>query len=292
MSKYLFFSRLFDGMGGICSGDFKETTVGGPISGNFFSINKLEHRRLDKNVVTYRNFLFEMDTIDLETQEEIWTKLGAPITSLVYSGGKSYHAIVSLERPVERGGDAEAGIGRYKAIWERMRDCMDDKIEAMGYECPGESFFDSACKNPSRLSRVPGKRRENGNLQKLKFLGKRVSFEKFESFYDFNYFAEEPKKYFENLSLDVQADTVREFWQLCPTGLKNTLRYVDWADSAGMYPKLLQLTYWAIDSTGVPKDILLEALWEKTFPKLLESGYPKQKLTTAIDHAYNSKRRS
>jgi hypothetical protein len=58
-----------------------------------------------------------------------------------------------------------------------------------------------------------------------------------------------------------------------------------------MYPELLKLTYWAIDSTGVDKDTFLEVLWEKTFPKLLEAGYPERKLVVAINDAYSGKRR-
>lgn len=291
MSKSLFFRTLFDEGEGICTGGMKATNVSSHVFGNFFSINPLKNRRADLNVTNFRNFLFEMDSVELEDQLKILETIGAPITSLVYSGGKSYHAIISLEEPLKADEGTREGVDTYKAVWARMATYMDAKAIEAGFEFSGVSLFDSACKNPSRLSRIPDVRRNNGNLQKLVGLNNRISRSSFLDYFGFEYDeVEVSSDIINSVSLDIQ--NTREFWQLCPTGLKNELKYADWADSAGMYPKLLKLTLWAIDSTGVDKDTFIEALWEKTFPQLLDAGYPSEKLTVAVDHAYNQKRRS
>lgn len=291
MDKSLFFNTLFDEGEYICSGTYKAVNVSDKVHGNFFCINPLKERRKDLNVTCYRNFLFEIDTLDLDTQLNIWRYLNIPITSLVYSGGKSYHAIISLQEPLMVEEHTNSSVTIYKEVWERMRQVIEATIGSLNVT-DDVNVIDSSCKNPSRLSRVPDAIRENGNKQYLNMLNPRISKELFFKFFKFNYDdIKEPSKNYSSDS-DFEITDTYDFWRVCPIGLKNKLRYVDWADSAGMYPEILKLAYWAIDSTGVDKDTLIEALWERTFPRLVDAGYPSEKLTVAIDHAYNEKRRS
>lgn len=291
MNKSLFFNVLFNKGELICSGDIKSTNLSESVYGNFFSINAMVNKRSDLNVTSFRNFLFEMDNIPIKDQLLIWNKLSDVVTSVTYSGGKSLHAIISLEEPLKATPGSRQGVMTYKKVWERMAAYLDGKLMELGYRCGEDGFFDSACKNPSRLSRVPGAVRSNGKEQKLEILNSRLSKQRFINFFNFDY-DEVKVDMISNRAVNNAVASTSEFWRICPTGLKNELRYVDWADSAGMYPKLLRLSLWAIDSTGVDKETLIEVLWEKTFPKLLEAGYPKQKLTTAVNHAYTSKRRA
>ena len=311
MSKSLFFNKLFKPGEGLCVGSFKAVSVFSqlPDSGNFFCINPLSlemdygyadkdyykkdvPRRADVNISAYRNFMFEMDSIDLESQLTILKNCGIEFTSIVYSGGKSYHAILGLSEAIEADYHSDEASLYYKSIWQRLRAKIDRSARMAGFEYPKgkDSFIDSSCQNPSRLSRVPEAVRDNGNVQELIELNNTMSLDAFVELLDSCPMIFKSEIVNTKLS-ELDISNANQFWRYCPIGLKNKLRYVDWACSEGMYPELLKLTYWAIDSTGVDKDTFLEVLWERTFPKLLEAGYPKRKLNIAINDAYNGKRR-
>lgn len=140
---------------------------------NFFSINPINPledtnpieeyhsadrpRRCDKNVMVYRNILIEMDKMSLEEQDSLVKTLKMPYTTKVFSGGKSYHFIISLEEPVETEQE-------YRALVERVH-------KALG----GKEVVDTSCKNPSRFSRFPGViRHDKGTEQTLLEVKERV----------------------------------------------------------------------------------------------------------------------
>lgn len=122
----------------------------------FYSINaiKANSSRLDANVTSYRNFLLELDNIPLAQQISL-VRDRLPITSIVYSGGKSYHFIISLTEP----------LPDETAYRRTARGLMEAVPEA-----------DRTTKNPSRLSRLPGVLRpDTGNYQELIYLGSRIA---------------------------------------------------------------------------------------------------------------------
>ena len=107
-------------------------------AGAWVRINPLDGNGIeDKNVTDYRNILIECDNLDLNEQIEKLEKIKIPIKALVYSGGKSVHAIV----PVNASSESE-----YRFIFNFIRNIMHDA----GME------IDKANINPSRLSRLPG----------------------------------------------------------------------------------------------------------------------------------------
>lgn len=119
----------------------------------FFSINAMHNSRADANVLCYRNFLLELDSVPLEQQISLVTNK-VPVTAITFSGGKSYHFILSLVEPVQTETD-------YRRI---VRGLMEAVPEA-----------DKSTKNPSRLSRLPGAiRPDTGLLQDLVYLGNRI----------------------------------------------------------------------------------------------------------------------
>lgn len=318
MSKLLFLENLFRDGEGICHGGFKEVNVKAfnsslDYEGNFVSINALstevdngfelkeyyradKPRRADVNVTAFRSFLFEMDSIGLKDQLKILEASGIPFSSIVYSGGKSYHAIVSLEDCLfgdliedECGDKAK----EYKRIWKRLRAKIDYEGQRIGIALPkhAKSFVDSSCQNPSRFTRMPFSFREDkGTVQELIKIDKVLPLGEFYNLLNSCPVIVEDSNEVKPVSSNV--NSVSDFWHKCPVGLKNKLKYVDWAGSEGMYPEILKLTLWAIDSTGVDKDVFTEVLWSRTFLRLLDAGYPSNKLTVAVQDAYNSKRRS
>jgi hypothetical protein len=121
----------------------------------FFSINPLKpgESRKDANVSAHRNFLIEIDNLPLKEQLPLIRKLRCPFASIVYSGAKSLHVIVSLEQPVAH------------AEWKNTAARL---IAAFKHADP-------TTKNPSRLSRTPYHDRDGGRRQGLVALGSRVS---------------------------------------------------------------------------------------------------------------------
>lgn len=89
------------------------------------------------NVTEFRFALVESDELDIETQNAIIRKLELPCAALVHSGGKSLHAIVRVDAP------------DYKEYRRRV-DYLYGVCQKNGL------VLDQACRNPSRLSRMPG----------------------------------------------------------------------------------------------------------------------------------------
>ena len=120
----------------------------------FESINptkqKPEDERMIENIPEYyprkdiycesmRNFIFEMEDTLLEEQQALSLKNfnSKIVNRVVFSGNKSFHNRVTIDEEPE-------SIEHYKFLWNKIN----------------ENYFlglaDTACKNPSRLTRKPG----------------------------------------------------------------------------------------------------------------------------------------
>ncbi len=173
-----FLNVLFNSTDAVC---FSETAKGTRVSPRnwakaesiFFAINALHPnrdldphepyhapnspRRADANVVCFRNFLIEIDDMDLDTQID-YVQSQIPVTAVTYSGGKSYHFIISLIDPCK-------DIEEYNEIARRLHLLLDKA--------------DKSCKNASRLSRLPEAiRPDTQKRQSLLFLNGRIGKEK------------------------------------------------------------------------------------------------------------------
>jgi hypothetical protein len=110
-------------------------------------------RRADCNVSAYRNLLLEIDDMVLTEQVRYIQGL-VPVSSIVYSGSRSHHFILSLKTPF-------ANLGEYQQAARRLHRLVTQA--------------DPTSKNPSRLSRLPFRTRpETGLEQKLVYLGERI----------------------------------------------------------------------------------------------------------------------
>lgn len=276
--------------------------------GEFFSINPLAKdkdyaweqkpkkrkpdvgRRADINVTEFRNFLFEMDQVNTELQYEMMEVLKPYLTTMVFSGGKSIHGILCLETPLDVEVHTTSATMAYSYVWTRLALFFTKKLEEAGYVRPrgNSTFFDSACKNASRLSRCANAMRNNGELQKLLYVGTRTDSERLREI-----IAQAPKifvsvteKTFDSPPIDYM-----DFRSRASNSLKFKLDSAkSWVDIAGMYPELFRLSLWAIDSTGVDKGLLYEILDKTVFPELLDIGYPGYKLRKPVEDAYKVKR--
>ena len=114
-----------------------------PEGGAWIRFNPLDGNGVrNDNVTDYRYALVESDSVDLEKQNAILRELELPIAALVYSGGKSIHAIVKIF------------ASDYQEYRKRV-DYLYDVCRKNGLE------IDTQNRNPSRLSRMPGIKRGN-----------------------------------------------------------------------------------------------------------------------------------
>ncbi|MBS6396696.1 MAG: AAA family ATPase [Clostridiales bacterium] len=119
-----------------------------PEVGAWIRFNPLDGKDCkDSNITEYRHALIESDDEDLEKQNAIIRELELPVSCLVYSGGKSLHAIVKIE------------AADYTEYRKRV-DYLYKICEKNGLK------VDRQNRNPSRLSRMPGIMR-NGKKQFL-----------------------------------------------------------------------------------------------------------------------------
>ena len=91
----------------------------------------------DKNITDFRYALVESDDMDLEKQNAIIRELELPVAVLMYSGGKSIHAIVKI--------NAKDMVEYKKRVDYLYKVCGNNGLT-----------IDHQNRNPSRLSRMPG----------------------------------------------------------------------------------------------------------------------------------------
>lgn len=107
-------------------------------AGAYVSFNTFDGKGGDRsNVTSYRYALIECDEISLKDQEKAYRELNLPIATLVYSGGKSLHAVCRVDaKDKDEYGERVAFL--YKICIEH-----DLKIDLQN-------------KNPNRYTRLPG----------------------------------------------------------------------------------------------------------------------------------------
>lgn len=107
-------------------------------AGAWIRFNPLDGKGVkNDNVTDFRYALVESDNLGLEKQNAIMRELELPIAALVFSGGKSIHAIVKVEA--------------------KDKNEYRDRVEYLYKICNKNGLqVDGQNKNPSRLSRMPG----------------------------------------------------------------------------------------------------------------------------------------
>lgn len=109
-----------------------------PNVGAWIRFNPLDGKGVkNDNVTDYRYALVESDSMELEKQNALIRELELPVACLVFSGGKSVHAIVHIDA---------ADYAEYR----KRVDYLYTVLKKNGMD------VDTQNKNPSRLSRMPG----------------------------------------------------------------------------------------------------------------------------------------
>lgn len=109
-----------------------------PQGGGWIRFNPLDGTDVrNSNVTEYRYALVESDSLDIDKQNSIIRELELPVAVLMFSGGKSVHAIVRVD------------AADYREYQKR--------VEYLYQICEKNGLkVDTQNKNPSRLSRLPG----------------------------------------------------------------------------------------------------------------------------------------
>ncbi len=117
---------------GAVIGDYREE------AGAWIRFNPLDGKGVkNENVTDFRYALVESDVMEIDKQNAVIRELELPVAVLVYSGGKSLHAIVRIEA---------ANYDEYRKRVDYLYNiCAKNGLE-----------IDRQNKNPSRLSRLPG----------------------------------------------------------------------------------------------------------------------------------------
>jgi hypothetical protein len=295
------FKLLFRSSDQICVGNEYATEVGPqPLEprSSFFSINPLSSqfdyqksatgliernngsRRADLNVTRFQNFLAEIDNIPVQDQLELLKKSDFPWATITYSGGKSLHAILSLETPLDIEPHTQEGVDFYKKTWKQLASVFEQRIGL-------SNVLDSSCQNPSRLSRMPGAYR-NGIEQKLLYLGRLCS----------NHELNEILKECTDIK-DTKISKLKNVTSLSekdiklyiPAELFARLRFpASWSQGeSGNYPHIFKLALWLHDSTGCDFDTAIQFFEKYTFPGLRRMGYPDHRMKKAVEDAFRSK---
>lgn len=115
---------------------------------NFVSINPLKNdeRRDDKNVKKYKYMLLESDELPKNEQMMLlydMIEFGVPIKTITFTGNKSYHALVKVDKC------------NSKEEWDDFVDEVFKRLNGLTSLDGKKTLFDEKCKNPSRLSRLP-----------------------------------------------------------------------------------------------------------------------------------------
>lgn len=126
----------------------------------FFVINPIKdliEGATKENIQAYRNILIEFDEKSLAAQERYIKRMGLPVSAQVYSGNKSMHYHIALDKPI-------ATDQEYTALTTALYAVLKG--------------VDPQCKNCNRLARTPGiLRTDTKKQQELIEVKQRISLE-------------------------------------------------------------------------------------------------------------------
>ena len=156
------------------------------MAGAWIRVNPLDGRGVkDENVTDYRYVLVESDSLPIEQQNALIHDLELPVVTLTHTGGKSLHAVVHI------------GAKSREEYRQRVA-YLFDVCEKNGLH------IDKACKNPSRLTRLPGFRRGENWQYLIETNTGKANFEEW-------------RDYIEEITDDLpDAENAADFWENIP----------------------------------------------------------------------------
>lgn len=178
LNQYL--DILFDESDGVCA---SKTLMGTTVKTrdeikatvedlNFVCLNPLalNEKRKDEYVTSFKSILLESDVLPLSEQRDFFDGIGLPVSTVVFSGNKSFHYVITLAEPLTES-------SQYKALVSRIFSAVNEKAKVAYPELAEKNpkLIDFNNINPSRLTRIPGFCRSGTDvMQQLVYCGVRV----------------------------------------------------------------------------------------------------------------------
>lgn len=233
--------------------------------------------RFSLNVSEYRNFVFESDRLPLADQLNKWTSITAelPVAQLTYSGGKSYHAVLSVLDSLELEPHRPESVQFYKQTWTAIATYLATKGLPV----------DHSTKDPARLTRLPGALRGQIEQAPVPIEARLISSEQIYTLIN-KYAPVTPT----NQTLVAETHSLEELEKfLAKEQFKGLSRKIylasNWANSENMYPALFRLTLWAIDTLRPPMEVWINLCERHVFPAIQAAGY-RRNLHLPIKNAF------
>lgn len=122
-----------------------------------------ENGSTSQQVSSFRHVLVECDNMGLQEQVALYRQSELPIAALIYSGGKSIHALVKIEAADRREYDERVAY-------------VFGALESYG--------IDAQCKDPARHTRIPGAKRGQAEQQLLSLAIGRKNFVEWQEWHE------------------------------------------------------------------------------------------------------------
>ena len=282
-----FYTTLFDKDEYTCFTDFvngvkiKHARRWGPKEQNeYFSINPIAEgtTRGGKNVTAFRNILVEIDKdehgklIPGEEQRKMFTRLGLPYSTLVWSGGKSYHAIISIQEGFKDALEYRQAVLAVYRVLQKNAVPNDEQV-----------------KDVSRLSRCAGSVRINTRqIQEVAEVRDRISRNSFDAWLEAHMErVEEPKlpavtNYISGSNGDVPAQTLFDKaleWNVGTHHDYSTTK----TTGAHMWLFNMGIQFWKVDISLHEGINIAEQLWGQTFAGSNGGGQISSSLTEGYE---------
>lgn len=238
------------------------------------------------NLKGIRNFVFETDKMPLHEQYAVLEKIKSsdfPIRSVVWSGNKSLHFVISCGDDLVLGNTEELVKKNYVRIWKGLESQLAEF---------GLTDIDQTLCRINALTRLAGQiRASTANIQTLVYKGHLTT----SSFLHSIIKPETSERKiirFEHIITDINNMSDFEAVLSRPENLKllSFMRTPAWVKSENNYERIFNIGCWIVDATGCPFEVANEYFEKHVGPWLQHAGY-KSQFNLGLINAYKYKNR-
>jgi hypothetical protein len=267
-----------------------------PLNADYICINPIQVTKVDRNVTYYRSFLLEFDGVSIAHQLALigHLKQVIPVRTVVSSGNKSIHAVISL---IDLGFavGTDQGTEAYKAMHKALRLASEAYLKPFVTETINStSLIDPSNCNASRFTRLGGgtnnfhkKPETPASTQSLLEVGNLISCAELVEFVS-KYKPYTPAStVFVGISKSSTFAKTLESNKSLGTLHRKLNHPKSWAAENGNHPEIFKLTCWAIEATGVHYPEFHSYIQQTIVPHLLTLNYSSDRVDAAVKGAYN-----
>jgi hypothetical protein len=268
-----------------------------PVSADYICVNPIKGQKLDRNATAYKSFLLEFDGVSIGHQLTLIDHLKQiiPVRTVVSSGNKSIHAVISLIDDLGFAIGTDQGTEAYKAMHKALRLASEVYLKPYVTETiTSTSLIDASNCNASRFTRLGGgtnnfhKRPETpASTQSLLEVGNLISCAELVEFVS-KYKPYTPAStVFTGIVKAGNFAKTLEANKSLGTLYRKLNNPKSWAAENGNHPEIFKLTCWAIEATNVSYLEFHSYIQQTIVPHLLTLNYSSDRVDAAVKGAYN-----